>query len=775
MDGISASVVSTIEGKCRKCYSCVRTCPVKAIRVENEQAQVVGELCIACGSCVRVCSQNAKRIADGIQSARRAIESGAAMAILAPSFVAEFGEHEPERVVGALKKLGFSMAFEVAWGAERVTQEYVRFLEERSGAGCIISTPCPAVVNLVEKRYPQLIPSLAPIVSPMIATARMIRKEYGDRVAIVFIGPCVAKKSEVTHEGLIEDVDAVLTFGELRELFHKQGINLGEVEPAPFDGPSPFLGRLYPVAGGLLRSAALRADILENEILTVEGKDKCLEFLEELSRGRTGPGFVDMLFCEGCIDGPMMTTSALGYTRRKLVSDFARRNAHLGSPLPRDARFPEINARREFRDRSLALPEPSPEEIEKILRELGKEGPADELNCGACGYNTCREKAIAVARGLAESRMCLPYLIGELERSNEELANLKDYNRNIVESIAEGIIVVDSNSVVTSFNDAGGRVTRQSQGPVIGRPLGEAVPGLAKPELLEAVEACIREARPFEIDSFKYELEGRPVIVNVKIYPLRNGTRRTYGAVIITEDVTEKRRLEDQLIRSEKLAALGQLAAGVAHEINTPLTLISGYTELLLRGMQEGSPERKKLSIVAEEVNRIAEIVRSLLRFARPDIARSDICDVHHALQKALDLVERQARYRGIDLTVELLPETPRFRADQGELEQVFLNIILNAIQAMPDGGSLRIRETIAGDGRRFSISFEDTGVGISPENLTRIFDPFFSTKEVGKGTGLGLFVSYGIVRKYGGDIQVRSEVGKGSQFTLEFPLDSCG
>lgn len=934
-------IVTTIEGKCKRCYSCIRNCPVKAIKVENGQAKVIPELCISCGHCVRVCSQNAKRIQDDTErvagffrdrdedrdrdrdgdgdGGRNGTRDGEVIAALAPSFVAEFPRCRPGQVVAAAKKLGFDAVYEVAWGADRVTQEYVDLLKTANRARGMISTPCPAVVNLVEKRYPNLIPRLAPVVSPMVALGRMIKaqkqkaqgqKFQGERdavcsaaigaagggvngsvnngvndgvdsditdnvgydtgdslVKVVFIGPCVAKKSEILDEDVSDAVDAVLTFQEFKRMLGSAGIKPQALEPASFDGSTASLGRLYPVSGGLLKSAAMRADMMENDIVVVEGKDNCLEFLDLLSRGAANPEFVDMLFCEGCINGPMMTSPLVSYVRRKVVVDFARRGQREGNEgregqerqrgqegqearQKGDPSFPEIVARRAYGDKSVKLPVPGEADIQRILRELNKTRPEDELNCGACGYNTCREKAIAVYRGLAENKMCLPYLINELEKTNEEIAALRDYNRNIVESITEGIIVVDRNCMITTFNDAGGRVSALSGGrAVVGRYLPDALPGLGTEEFMRALDRAIRQARPVEITGFKYEIEDRTVIVNVKMYPLRNGTSNVHGAVVITEDVTEKKRLEDKLAQSDKLAALGQLAAGVAHEINTPLSLISGYTELLLNELKGGGAAVKRLGIIAEEVDRIAEIVRSLLSFARPAPRTSEKCKVNEAIRRTLSLVERQMTYRGIELLVDMAAEEldPEVLADQGELEQVFLNIVLNAIQAMRGGGRLAVatrvvdrqrqqHDAAAGSGpgpvaeagappapvraeaagaavagitvagaaplrtapagpacdesleagqaespgragagaevdRWLEVEFTDTGCGIPEENLSRIFDPFFTTKEVGQGTGLGLSVSYGIVKKYGGSIRVTSKVNKGSTFVVELPL----
>ncbi|MGE5592065.1 MAG: [Fe-Fe] hydrogenase large subunit C-terminal domain-containing protein [Betaproteobacteria bacterium] len=835
------NVVTTIKGKCKSCYACVRNCPVKAIKVEDGQATVMQNLCISCGYCVRVCAQHAKHIKEDLPAAREAAQAGDTYAMLAPSFVVEFaGELRPGQVVEALRRAGFAGVYEVAWGAERVTQEYIRLIQQEGRRG-VISTPCPAVVNLVEARFPELLPRLAPVVSPMVAAGRMIKRvRPGART--VFIGPCVAKKSEIEDPEVADAVDAVLTFAELRSLLTELPVEAGSLPDSAFDQPGAYLGRLYPVAGGLLRSAAFHADVLENDIITVEGKDNCIEFLEALKRGRECPKFVDMLFCEGCINGPMITSPLLGYARRRVVVDFTREaeRGHAGQAAGGAAitashpSFPPIEARRSFRPRNIVLPTPTEDDIRRILKELDKTRPEDELNCGACGYNTCREKAVAVFQGLAENKMCLPYLIKQLELHNRLLADLKAYHEDIVQSITEGIVVVDRDMVVTSFNDAGGRVSRQSAAGAVGRSIFDVLPALNTPECRRAFEEAITRGVPTEIGEVTYFLtkaggggtpgaHGMPieakekVIVNLKVSPLKNSSGDVYGAVLLSDDITERRRLEGQLIQSDRLAALGQLAAGVAHEINTPLTLISGYTELLAGMLGADGPGASYLKTIAEEADRIAEIVRSLLSFARPAATPSGKCKVNETVERTLKIFGGQMAHKGVEVRVNLDSADPEAAIDVGELQQVLLNMVLNAIQAMPDGGLLTIstracarpgvgdsstgsvhegpqvapangRALVVGGGRRgagaagvtppahggtVEIVIADTGCGIPEENLGRIFDPFFTTKEVGKGTGLGLSVSFGIVEKHGGFIRVESEVGKGTTFTVTLPASA--
>lgn len=419
-------IVSTREGHCRSCYACVRNCPVKAIKVVNGQAKVVPELCIACGHCIKVCSQKAKTIVSALDQVKDWLRGGERVAAcLAPSFVVEFLDLEPGRLVAALKQAGFWKVYEVALGADLVSREYRRLLDEQAGEGPWISTPCPAIINLVEKYYPELVPALVPVVSPMVATGRYIKARYGEGVKVIFAGPCIAKKEEINDREEAWGVDAVLTFDELRGLL--PDTVTGTMD---FDNPPAGLGRVYPLSGGLLKSAAFDHDLLKTEIMTVEGKDNCLAMLDALQESGGKKYFIDALFCEGCINGPMLSTELdIFQKRERIVAYYRERERGREGLSPED--MPVVFLSRRFKPKGSPLPVPSEGEINKILAELNKFSPEDELNCGACGYSTCREKAAAVYRGLADNKMCLPYLVKQLEEHNlrlrQQLRERHDY------------------------------------------------------------------------------------------------------------------------------------------------------------------------------------------------------------------------------------------------------------------------------------------------------------------------------------------------------------
>ena len=368
-------IVSTIPEKCRRCYTCVRECPAKAIKVISGQATVIAEQCIACGNCVKVCTQKAKRIEDSSMVVTRMLEEGEQVFVcLAPSFPVAFAGWDPRRVVSAVRALGASQVWEVAFGAELISQEYAIVARQAIRAGRpVVSTACPAIVSYVQKYLPELHDALAPIVSPMVATARAIKRRFGAGVRVVFVGPCIAKKAEIRDSFVQGTVDAVLTYDELAIMWQKAGIDPESLAPSAFDGPASYLGRSIPLSGGLLRAAGFDADILQNTVLVTEGKDRVVSALKELAGGRSKIRMFDVLFCEGCINGPRMPGTMGAVARKEMLTDYI--TARNESQPTRDvgetiAEFADIDLRREFTQEAVVLPQPGEEEITATLRRM---------------------------------------------------------------------------------------------------------------------------------------------------------------------------------------------------------------------------------------------------------------------------------------------------------------------------------------------------------------------------------------------------------------------
>jgi len=642
-------VIFTVQEKCNGCYACVRGCLVKAIRVKDGVAEVMEERCTACGHCISICAAGAIQVRSDVGLVWQLVEQHTSViAILSSAFPAAFPEVRPRQVIAALKKLGFNEVMETAFGAELVCREYGRLVRENGGKP-ILSSTCPAVVSFIEKFYPELIGNLAPIVSPMVAMGRVIKWQYNPEAKVVFIGPCVAKKAESEDENVAGVVDAVLTFPELKEMLAAKGIDTASEEEEQFSGPTPHLGRLFPVPGGSLKIAGIFEDTLLSDVFVAEGVERTISCLREFAQGKVRAKFMDVFFCQGCIGGPAMDNNLSLCGRKGIIADYTLNEADSAQTERDVEKYAGIDLSRRFTTRYVELPTPSEEEISNMLRQINKSKPEDQLNCGACGYSSCRELAIAVCQGLAESEMCWPYLLEKLKST------------------------------------------------------------------------------------------------------------------------------QDDLLQAEKLTSLGQMAASIAHEINNPLAGVLVYTNLLSKKVAGDVFTREEalgyLSKMESEVSRCSRIIRKLLDFARQTEPNLRLVDINQVLEQVLSMVGHQAQLQNVEVIKELSPSLPAVMADFDQLQQVFTNLSLNAIQAMPEGGRLMLRSSVADS--EVKVDVRDTGCGIPRESLAKLFTPFFTTKEKGKGVGLGLAVVHGIVERHKGKVKVQSEVGKGTTFSVYLGIHS--
>lgn len=658
-------LIYTIKDKCRTCYTCVRECPAKAIKISDGQAEIIPERCIGCGNCVQVCSQNAKKVHSSIPYVNSLLKSQSKIAaIVAPSFAAEFNEFNYRKLVGMIRALGFDYVNEVGFGAELVANKMKEIVDGDSEIG-YIATACPAVFGYVKRYHPDLIPNLAPVVSPMVATARMLREIHGKDLKIVFLGPCIAKKGEAFSEEVEFEVDDVLTFGELRTMFNMHHLQFQEIHEFDFDPPFAKRGNLFPIRRGMLATAKIDEDLMTGNVVSANGRTHFIEAIEEFELGTLDCKLLDLLCCDGCIMGAGMTTQAPLYKRRTQISKYVN-----GVAPKRDAEehanyhelFKDLDLSRQFFQCEQVLTTPKTSEIEEILHRMGKYNRSDELNCGACGYETCRAHAEAIKNGLAESEMCLPYVIEKLHSTIQDLK-----------------------------------------------------------------------------------------ISDEKLDDTRNA-----------------------LAQAEKLASMGQLAAGIAHEVNNPLGTIVMFSNLLKEQIASDSEISEDLELIVSEANRCKTIVSGLLNFARKNkvnIKRVNIVDMIDKLLKTVQIPE--------NIKVKIEDSTdggPFAEIDHDQIIQVIINLVNNSIHAMPDGGELTIH--CYGTEKDIILKIEDTGTGIPKKNLSRIFEPFFTTKQSGQGTGLGLSVIYGIIKMHHGDISVNSncepEKGPtGTTFKIRLPRKS--
>ena len=419
------------KSNCKNCYKCIRHCPVKSIRFSGNQAHIIENECILCGQCFVVCPQNAKEIVDETEKVKVLLQSGNPVVVsLAPSFIANYEGVGINAMAKALKKLGFYDVEETAIGATIVKTEYDRMLNEEK-RDVVISSCCHSVNLLIQKYFPQALKYLADILSPMQAHCTDIKKRIPN-AKTVFIGPCVAKKDEAEHyEGI---VDAVLTFEELTAWFNEAGITLEtETEKNDFSR-----ARFFPTTGGILKTMAQNAP--DYNYLAIDGVENCIAAINDILSGKIHKCFIEMSACVGsCIGGPVMEKNHHSPIKDYIaVAEFA---GEKDFPVDIPSAY---ELKKNFTYIEHKLPQPSEMEINNILRQMGKFKPSQELNCGSCGYNTCREKAAAIAQGKAEISMCLPYLKDKAE----------SFSDTIVKNTPNGIIVLNEQLEVQQINDS---------------------------------------------------------------------------------------------------------------------------------------------------------------------------------------------------------------------------------------------------------------------------------------------------------------------------------
>lgn len=437
------------KSNCRNCYKCIRNCPVKSIRFSGNQAHIVGDECILCGQCFVVCPQNAKEIADSTETARCLLASGAPVyASIAPSFVANYDGADIKAIEKALLTLGFAGAEETALGATSVKAEYDRMVND--GHQPVIITSCCHSINLlIQKYYPQNLPYLADVVSPMQAHGLALKKRIPE-AKVVFIGPCLSKKDEAAiYPGAI---DCVLTFEELSRWLAAAGVS---IEPAA-GVAGTGRARLFPTVGGILKSMFCEND--DYAYLAIDGVENCRIALDDIASGGLRNCFIEMSACAGsCLGGPVMEKY-----HSTPIRDYLRVKAHAGRDDLTVDRTDPFELRKGHQLMPIGTRRPDDAELRGVLVQMGKMKPDQELNCGSCGYNTCRDKAIAIFQGKADLTMCLPFLKDRAE----------SFSDNIVDNSPNGIIVLNENLEVQQINSAARRIMNiRSAADVLGTPV----------------------------------------------------------------------------------------------------------------------------------------------------------------------------------------------------------------------------------------------------------------------------------------------------------------
>lgn len=441
--------IQTKKSNCKNCHKCIRACPVKAIRFQDNQAYILKSECIMCGKCYTACPQNAKVIRDDLQSVKELVKSGVPVyASIAPAFVADFKGVNITELEKALKKLGFAGAGETAIGATVVKDEYERILRGNDRE-VVISSCCHSVNTLIQKYYPNALQYLAKVLSPMQAHCTKIKEQHPE-AKTVFIGPCIAKKDEAdSYPGI---VDGVLTFIELKRWMDEEGI-----APEPtYEKDDGGRARLFPTTGGILRTMVTKPE--NYSYMAIDGVENCMAALEDIINGKITKCFIEMSACPGsCVGGPAMNKHSFRPVEEFLAVDRYADNKDFDTEqmsseqLKKNVDF--INIKRQM---------PGEKAISEILKKMGKTKPEDELNCGSCGYNTCREKAVAVYFGKANITMCLPYLIQKAE----------SFSDTIIKNTPNGIMVLSEDLTIQQINSSARRIMNIARvQDVIGEPV----------------------------------------------------------------------------------------------------------------------------------------------------------------------------------------------------------------------------------------------------------------------------------------------------------------
>ena len=557
-------VFRVIDDKCRNSYSCVRACPVNAIEVkpQRKHPSIISDRCIGCGLCFTSCAAHAIEFRDSREEVQSLLSSDRkCAALIAPSIASEFSDiTDYRKFVGMIRMLGFDFVLENSFGVDLVARAYAKLFEQAKGK-YYITANCPAIVNLIEKYNPDLIPNLAPIVSPMVATALMTKEMYGGEVAVVFIGPCIESKEEANKYGSGKLIDGVLTFIELRQLFEEFRLQERQVTNSEFDKPHGNWGALYPLPAGIIQAGGIKRDMVTSRVITASGKEEILEAISDFDNYiDTIRHHFNLFFCPGCLLGPGMENHSERFRRRSLVRIYAQKRVDLLDRKEWEEnidKWSALDLSRTFVRNDQRIPAPPEEAIREVMKIIGRENMPDEVNCGACGYKSCRDFAATVARGLAVPEMCHTFnlrnkqeYIETLRQTNKKLAETKkalkeseetarkekeiaqsasDMMNNMLEKLPSGVVIVDNNLKILHSNLSFISIVGEDA-----RAIAEVIPGLAG--------ADIKTLLPFPLyNMFSFVLkEDQPVVskdirfdekmLNVSIFPIKKN--RMCGAII---------------------------------------------------------------------------------------------------------------------------------------------------------------------------------------------------------------------------------------------------
>lgn len=555
------SIIELKKANCKNCYKCIRECSVKCIEFKHGQVKILEDECLLCGHCFKVCPQNAKQVRSDIQKVKDLLTSGDVVCSIAPSFISSFETNGMAGLTAALKKLGFKHAEETARGAYVVSRQYEQMAAAHNKPN-IITSACPSVTALIEQYYPELIGMVADCLSPMEAHARILKHEHPN-CSVVFIGPCISKKKEAERKDNCPYIDAVITFEELQEWFDSTSICL---ERENDTNTSYNASVLFPKSGGIIQS--MDTQLLDYHFVSVDGIKKCKEICENILSGDIQGYFIEMSSCEGgCINGPCIPDNKGGIlTGFGKVEQYAK-NHSFDEPEKQDTAYLDMS--KEFKPNINHKDIPGEAKIKEILARIGKYTKEQELNCGACGYASCRDKAIAVYQGKAQIEMCLPYMFERAENISEVIIN----------STPNAIIAVDDQLVVQHVNKSAERLFGW---------IGPRLRGTLLKDILDPADfAYVVATRKNQVNQKAYYKSYGKHVEQSIIYAKEH--KLIYG---ILKDITREQEQQEQLqkVKEDTVDIAGKVIEKqmrVAQEIASILGETTAETKIALTKLKE--------------------------------------------------------------------------------------------------------------------------------------------------------------------------------------------
>ncbi len=615
----TVQVIYIDDMKCRNSYSCIRVCPVNAIEVRSDRQHpaIIDSRCIGCGLCYVSCSPRAIEFRDSRKTVKDLLDGDRkTAALIAPSIASEFEDiTDYRKFVGMVRSLGFDYVYEDSFGVDLIAAKYAKLFEESAGK-YYITANCPAIVKLIERHYPGLVPNLAPFVSPMLATAMVVKDIHKGDIATVFIGPCIDAKDEALSHDEGKLVEGVLTFIELRRMFDEMKIQERQVTMSEFDPPFGNWGALYPLPAGIIQAGGIKRDLATSEVITASGKEDVMAAIREFDKDiDTIHHHFNLFFCEGCLLGPGMVSHSDRFKKRALVRNYAIKRVGL---LDREqwekdmAKWSELDFSRGFTPEDKSIPEPPEETIREVMKIIGRDDKNNEIDCGACGYMSCREFAVTVAKGLAVPEMCHTYnlrnkqeYIENLRLTNRKLAetkkalkesenmaqkekelaqNASDMMNSMLEKLPSGVLIADNNLRILHSNQALINIIGEDA-----MSIAEVIPGLTGADLKTLLPFSVYNMFTFVIR------ENEPVIsrdvpfenrmLNISVFPIRQGkiagaiVRDLYSPEVQREEVIN--RVSDVIDKNlEMVQKIGFLLGEGASETERMLnSIIDSYTK----------------------------------------------------------------------------------------------------------------------------------------------------------------------------------------------------